>query len=190
MSIITDALRKAENERELKSKKVVEADVPIAAILRTEEQIFPSHRLAETNFSQRAKTKSKKPVSGIKQFFIHHNLTWKHPAFIAVSVILFACLLMMALIPKKTVLIVQANKDENIQKQVTKAISSTMQSSPLALPYVLSGISRVGSSEYAIINGMIVQVGDSIDGAYIEEIFEREVTLNTRSGEIKLNLKS
>lgn len=54
--------------------------------------------------------------------------------------------------------------------------------------YVLSGISVTGGDHYAVVNGSIVQKGDSIDGAYVKDVLDREVVLETRTAEIKLKL--
>ena len=48
----------------------------------------------------------------------------------------------------------------------------------------------MGSDRYALVNGQIVQAGDSIDGAHVKEILDREVVLETRAGEIRLKIQS
>ncbi len=55
-------------------------------------------------------------------------------------------------------------------------------------PYVLSGVSIFGNERYAVINGRIVTIGDSIDGAYVKEIMDRNVVIETKTSEIKLKL--
>ena len=185
MSIITDALRKAENERELKAKRVSEKEASSATTL-TEEEIFP--QFPKVVVPHKVEIEDQKTISEIKKFFRNYSPVWKRPVLFVTAIFFLFGLLILALLPKKTVLVVQANKDSNIQKQISSAISNTVQSN-LRLPYVLSGISKLGNSQYAIINGMIVQQGDSIDGAHVREILNGEVVLETRAGEIRLKIK-
>ena len=73
---------------------------------------------------------------------------------------------------------------------VPGAASRTIDMVGVNLPFTLTGISVQGSDRYAIINGEIVQEGNSIDGAHVKEILDREVVLETRAGEIKLKIPS
>ena len=60
----------------------------------------------------------------------------------------------------------------------------------MKLPFTLSGISAWGPDRYAIVNGAIVQEGDSVGGALVKQILGREVILETRNGEVKLKITS
>lgn len=185
MSIITDALKKAESERELKAKHVSESEASSATTL-TEEEIFP--QFPKSILFPEIKVEDEKPIPRIKQSFGKYNPPWKHPAFILTAVFFLLGLLILQFLPKKTVLIVRSDKDGNIQKQISRSISSSITFNSPKLPYVLSGISKLGNSQYAIINGVIIQQGESINGAYVREILNDEVTLETQAGEIRLKI--
>jgi hypothetical protein len=58
------------------------------------------------------------------------------------------------------------------------------------MPYLLSGISVSEDDRYAVVNGQIVTEGDLVDGAYVKQILERDVVLDTKTSEIKLKLPS
>ena len=49
---------------------------------------------------------------------------------------------------------------------------------------------RAGNNHFAIINGTIVQKGDSIDGAHVKEVLENEAVLETRAGEFRLKIEN
>lgn len=57
-----------------------------------------------------------------------------------------------------------------------------------AFSYALSGISTFDDKHYAIINGLVLQAGDSVDGAMVKDITDREAILETRAGELKLRI--
>lgn len=54
--------------------------------------------------------------------------------------------------------------------------------------FVFSGMTTQDSEQYAIINDQIVRVGEVIDGATLNEIGDRQVTLNLRGKKITLQL--
>ena len=167
MSIITDALRKAEDERELKAKLASATETSQVAV--TEEKLLPSQTLSESIFSHQVMQEQLADTIEIE-----NKLTWKHPfLFLAVGFFVLSICIWMVL-PKPT---------------VPRTISNAAQSKSAGLSYVLSGVSKLGSSRYAIINGMILQVGESIAGAQVKEILDNEVTLVTKAGEIKLIIK-
>jgi len=187
MSIITDALKKAESERELKGKHLAAELAPIAA---AEEKLVSS--VTESILPDQIKIESEKPIPEIQKFPINRRPIWENPVLIIASifVLFFLIFLVFSFIPKKAILIVQSNKDGGDQKQIIRSVSRSIESSPIAMPYVLSGVSKLGSAQYAIINGMIVQKGESIDGAFVSEISERKVTLETKAGKIQLKIQS
>lgn len=172
MSIITDALKKAEHERELKAKPTPEPEMSTATVTEVEPEV--STAIPQPLEAMEAVLEES--ISQTGQFHSSSKPTWKNPVFIGASAIFLMCLLALIFVPRKTVL------------KMSQPVSVSASGKSLALPYVLSGISQMGDRHYAIVNDIILQAGDSIDGAHVREILEGEVTLDTRAGEIKLKL--
>ncbi len=165
MSIITDALRKAEDEKELKAKRVATIETPQPEV--REEKVSPAQTLTESIFSQQV---MQEQLADSVEFEEKSN--WSRPfRILAVGfVVLSVCIWLV--LPKKA---------------AAPTITHTAQKAGLS--YVLSGVSKLGDSRYAIINGAILQEGETIAGAQVKQILDNEVTLATRTGEIKLNIK-
>ena len=230
MSIITDALRKAEEERGRKTKQTVEqvlvqADLEQEELLKrfgyatkpnTAETVLPPESLqikppANVFISIIQKTLVSVSLISICFLVVYLGPRWLlNPGSFsedwasfensAASKIDF---LIPGLMPhNRSVISVQETAlipSQGIigEESPVSASGATEGSVPVsALPkepesaYVLSGISVMGSSRYAVVNDSIVQKGDSIDGAYVKEILDREVVLETRSAEIKLKIPS
>ncbi len=191
MSIITDALRKAENERELKAKQASDDTAEVIAVTEEEEALVAS---ANSAFPAKVPSfqnlKPEIPIAvGVKELLNQNQPAWKYSTFLMVCAFFLVCLFVF-LLSRKPVVILQSNMG-SVRGQANKpAVFNFLKTQTVQLPYVLSGISSAGNNHYAIVNGMIVQQGDSIDGAHVKEILEQEIILETRAGEIKLNLKS
>lgn len=54
--------------------------------------------------------------------------------------------------------------------------------------YRLTGITNFGEKTMAVINGEIVGIGETVSGAVVTDIQDKEVRLNARGREIRLNL--
>lgn len=201
MSIISDALRKAEQERELKAKLASQEsnstavlEEPVILPDYADEIIHPKPKVSKVAKEPLAK----KPVLQIKTIIRVFAVV----VFLCVSVLLSVAiiffiyrLIVLNLITVKprriSFPIVQT---EPVQVKTTMIPQSKMEKSVVVqhnqLPYTLSGVTHVGNDHYAIINGAIVQIEDTVDGAHVKAISEREVVLETRDGEIKLKLAS
>lgn len=173
MSIITDALKKAEQERALKAQKTAD-EVQIREIALQEEAIIRSLIKDIPNIS---KEPAKKVQSEVVLF--GRAVQWRYIAiasFAALCAILFFW-------PK--------NQNERIVIQTSAPaapVSQNFVTKFRGFPYVLSGASVVNDHRYAIVNGKIVQKGDSIDGAFVKEVIDKGVILETTQGEIKLKI--
>ena len=162
MSIITDALKKAESEREQKAKNAAEN---LAAVAVAEEEML-QERLSVSEFVEKIKSSS-------------HTQSPRHSVLRYSNFLIVAAAILFSLL---AILIVSLRTPAPRKGQFS--------STPKKLPYALSGISVSDVGRYAIINGIIVGPGDSIDGAQVKEVLENEVTLTTRTGELALELKS
>jgi len=49
-------------------------------------------------------------------------------------------------------------------------------------PYVVSGVAQGAGPSFAVINGQILSVGETVNGATLMEIYENTVRLRTQSG--------
>jgi len=80
---------------------------------------------------------------------------------------------------------------QNRSAQKGTQSETALDSQALAVPpYSLTGISVWGQDRYAFVNGEIVTIGDTVDGAIISDILEREIVLNTKAGEFRLKIPS
>lgn len=67
--------------------------------------------------------------------------------------------------------------------------SVPVPSQPAPVSFVLSGISTSIDGRYAVVNEVIVQEKDVVQGALVKEISDRQVKLQTEEGEIILALQ-
>ena len=204
MSIITDALKKAEREREMKTKQTLDESAAVAV----EEESKP----AETTQIQLTPVENERigslpPSVGGDKFSLNHFQVsdTRVRDVIIVAGIVFGCLVALALLPRwpsigRNLSVVWHSGDGASAFRMSPAGgplgSGALRMPPafsedksfVQFPFVLSGISALGGDRYAIVNDKIVQQGDSVDGAHVKDILDREVVLETRSGEIKLKI--
>ena len=204
MSIITDALKKAEREREMKTKQTLDESAAVAV----EEESKP----AETTQIQLTPVENERignlPPSARGEKFGLDRFQFSDTRVrdvIIVAGIVFGCLVALALLPRwpsigRNLSVVWHSGDGasafRMSPAGTPLGSGALRMQPafsedksfVQLPFVLSGISALGKDRYAIVNDKIVQQGDSVDGAHVKDILDREVVLETRSGEIKLKI--
>ncbi|MBI4367786.1 MAG: hypothetical protein HY588_00165 [Candidatus Omnitrophica bacterium] len=183
MSIITDALKKAEREREAKAKTareeaesvLVEEEKTVDAFL--ESVAAPSAELSFTK-ADAAISPQRVPPS----FFTGKDL-W------VILGIVSLCFLGLWVVSRAPLVSGHFSFPWRLfQTTGISKVASSARSQGVQLPYVLSGISASGAKPYAIVNGIIVEQGHSINGAYVKEIQNQEVVLETRAGEIRLKL--
>ena len=193
MSIITDALKKAEYERELRAKQAPEKSTVDVLLEQTEDLetslagvgTVPSER--EDIVIPSTSTPTLGRPSGVSSFRLTEILI-----LVAIFAICFSVLFFLTRWPsvgKKFSgdAFIGIGSVGNTSPQGNVSSSAAQKS---RLPYVLSGISAFEQNRYALINGSIVQQGDSIDGARVKEILEREVILETPLGETRLKIPS
>ena len=242
MSIITDALRKAEEERELKTKRPVEtvlaqADFEQAELLKRFGYTKSGKEVAALSTgSIRVQKPSVNLFVSVLQktlisislvtvcfFVVYLGPRWlinpgsfsedmsliKNDTSSKINFLITSIserissfsgpevALMPSQEPEKKVSVLSAPVSEEVQEappiptveiQPVPALSVPVVAQGPERSYVLSGISVMGNDRYAVINGSIVQKGDSIEGAYVKDILDREVVLETRSAEIKLKI--
>ncbi|MBI4373154.1 MAG: hypothetical protein HY585_05475 [Candidatus Omnitrophica bacterium] len=196
MSIITDALKKAEKERELKARSASQQ-----AAMALMEEVQPATREAAILEQPSLHENDAVDVSSNEPVRIVLNrsgwfLGLQFKEMLILSVVVVAAFVVLTLLP--TWPTIGSNFSLSwrpIQKgslfqnyQVSNTVSHG--GGTLDLPYDLSGISVSGDNRYALVNDTIVQKGDSIDGAFVKEISDQEVVLETRTGEIKLRTSS
>ncbi len=190
MSIITDALKKAEYERELRTKQASGKSTADVLLEQTEDLetslagvgTIPSET-EDVVFPSRSTPTLSRP-SGVSSFRLTEILI-----LIAIFSICFFVLFFLTRWPsvgKK--FSGDAFINVGTASPQGNASSSAVQKS--RLPYALSGISAFEQNRYALINSSIVQKGDSVDGARVKEILEREVILETPLGETRLKIPS
>ena len=180
MSIITDALKKAEQDRELKTKsQVSETSVQTAPIAEPEQDELSAQILSESVLAQNLQVETEKPESPESIETLQAPPQRKYAWIFSVSVVsLF--ILAFLIFPKKSTIMTTSGASAPAGQFFPKSQGA----------FNLSGITKLDKDFYAIINGEIVQVGDSIGGATVKEIMDREVILKTRSGEVKLIIVS
>ncbi len=197
MSIITDALKKAERDRGQKLGEKA-GEIPVASL---KETMKPSQVLEEeeklleenlTKMTSRAGT----------PFFAWPHFSWREANVFVVRgtlVIGFAVLVvflfltfrweasdhMVASVSLPTVQVPSGGKTVSA---ATKTFFPKRQAAQPTLSYTLTGISTFDDKHYAIINGLVLQTGDSVDGAVVKDITDREAILETRAGELRLRI--
>ena len=207
MSIITDALKKAEYERELKTKRAQE-EVAQATLEETKSQESVSV-LTDPVVSESFKSMVWPEKNEFRDQKRSSFLSFQPREVLILVGILLALLLVLLLLPRwpssgKNFSVVWRPADRGSFFQVSPVGGSfrpgaSVPSLPtrgfedngfVKLPFSLSGISASGNNRLAIVNNRIVQEGDGIDGAHVKQILDREVIIETRSGEVKLKLQS
>lgn len=205
MSIITDALKKAEQERELRAKRVTEEtkiDLPEVEEVKAVEVLLEQSHLVETHIEQSIHPTRFEGTTSLPKSDWFFSPRFREVIVTSlIVVVVISCLSVLVLLPSwsgfgSNVSIAWHSFWNASLFQVPPMYENTLSMKPrnfngsgINLPFSLSGISRQGNSRYAIVNGVIVQKGDSIDGARVKEILEREVVLETRAGEIKIKLQ-
>ncbi|OGW86148.1 MAG: hypothetical protein A3C35_06425 [Omnitrophica bacterium RIFCSPHIGHO2_02_FULL_46_11] len=214
MSIITEALRKAEREHELKAKRALqEAASGLADPGKSQNVLLAQSEAVEHHIQQSV---LQEEVS--QAVFRRPAWYWSsrlQAVFLAALGVL-VCAFILTILPKwpqigNNFSIVWQPSVEKGSSQISiseqgvfsgtvgafsQGNGSRTQKSELQgknMPtsqFVLSGISVMGNDHYAIVNGTIVQKGDSIDGAYVKDVFNQEVILQIKDGEIKLKIPS
>jgi hypothetical protein len=198
VSIITDALKKAELDREQKAKHAAEEALERAALTAVKEQ----EEIAETAIAEEvieeevlpAPTPIPAPTPRLEKVSpVYTRKSVLPPYFREVAVfgaVVLGILLLLLVIPK------WPGVGENLTvlwhpgQNWEKAKSTRVEASGLNVPFTLSGVSNLGDERYAFINGEILTVGDSIQGAYVLEILDHGVVLETKAGEIKIAIQS
>lgn len=197
MSIITDALKKAEQEHELKAKSTSqEAAVALVedAEASRETAVLDRPEIHETYVENIIPTGPDKAASNRSVWFL--ELQFRE--VLILSGVVFLVVFVLFLLPKWptiggnfSLLWRPAQGGSVFQVgPIIKPVPRGMDGRTISLPFQLSGVSASGNNRYAIVNGTIVQKGDSIDGAFVKEILDQEVILETRAGEIKLKISS
>ncbi len=193
MSIITDALKKAEQEREQKTKRTVgktETVVPAIEEAKPVDVLLEQSHVVEDHIEKRIHI-SKEIPSRFREVAIVSLI-------IGIVILSLSALFLLPSWPGRgSNLSIISHPFWNAgffqvpkiyQQNTLPAKSRSFDGNVLDFPFSLSGISFQGENRYAIVNGVIVQKGDLIDGAHVKEILGREVVLDTRAGEIKLKL--
>ncbi len=183
MSIITDALKKAEQDRELKLQPQTEETPVPQTIPLPEQEDLSAQILSESVLAQKLELKTEPQIPDLVTVV---EDTPKRRYSLALSIGVISLFVLAFLIfPKQSTVVTPASG-----KNHSAALAQFPKIPSIKLPYVLSGISKVDNNYYAIINGIIVQPGETIDGALVKEINDREATLETRSGKIILSITS
>lgn len=208
MSIITDALKKAERERELNAKRPLEEAA----------QVIPPEMKPQELSSRQMDAVTLEPSTGTVLPPRENKVRGRKPfqflslqpkeVLILVGMIL-SLVFVFILLPRwpstdKNLSVIWRPADRGGFFRVNSAggvLRSGLRVAPpsregsedsrfIKLPFSLSGISVLGENRYAVINNRIVQEGDAIDGALVKQILDREVVIETRSGDIKLKFTS
>ncbi len=206
MSIITDALKKAEQERELKAKRTAEDTKTVLSNETVEvkpvEVLLEQSHIVETHIEQSVHPTGFEGTTSFHKPGWFSSPRFRETAMIFLIVgIVVPCLSVLVLLPSwpgldgNASIVWHSFWNANLfqiprmyQQNVLSAKPQNFNGSGVNLPFSLSGISFQGENRYAIVNGVIVQKGDLIDGGRVKEILGREVTLDTKAGEIKLKL--
>jgi hypothetical protein len=190
VSIITEALKRAEEDKVIKEKEAAELALSGIALEAAKE----SEVVVQEHIEERRPAPEPVAASGTSRFLNRLG----QPAVIG-GLLLLAFLALWA-IPQWPMngggLSLKWNPfggaqtvtNASIERTETATIAAPETAAPL--PYVLTGITVVDGDRFALVNDQIVTVGDSVDGAFITEILDREVVLETRAGEIRLKIRN
>ena len=196
MSIITDALRKAEQERELKAKQ---GPGETETVSSETEQVKPMDMFLEQSQAVEAHIEKSIRSSAIEKATPSQ---FREAAMVSlIAGVVALCLVALVLLPVWPGFGNHFSTVQNpfwntslfqvppmYQQNILAVKPQGFNGGGVHFPFSLSGISFQGENRYAIVNGVIVQKDDSIDGARVKEILKREVTLDTKAGELKLKL--
>ena len=202
MSIISDALKKAERERELKAKQAQEG-VPGSEAEQGKlvDSLSSQAELVEEEIKRKADSEleAMRPLLGPRRVWLRR--------FLELMILLGVVSLVVAVLfvlpfwpgPRKNSspdanLLSRANRpfggaeapgrDEkrsgrNIHLPIGRGVS---------FPFVLSGISVQGKDRYAVVNDAIVQEGDFVNGVRVKSITAEEVTLAAANEDLTLRI--
>ena len=209
MSIITDALKKAERDRGQKLRDKIEevhaasVSEPVKApqILEQEEALV-ENELAEAHTHFRTSSTAFQPKSPL---FSWPQFSWRETNVFVLSgafVVCFAALVVFLFVIFKwestdqmTVASVSlpASSVAPVSKPVPGIKKATFpkrapSASRTTLSYALTGISAFDNKHYAVVNGVVLKPGDSVDGAIVKDITDQEAVLETRAGELRLRI--
>lgn len=203
MSIITDALKKAEHERELKTKHTSGEGVAILA-----EEARPTELFLDETYIGANRTEKNVPAVETKETVFSGTArfsSWPAREIFILAGAALSGLFILSLfvrwpemvrnfsllwLPSYKASVSETPSSSILGLHLSKAQPVNFLDNNTRLPFILSGISVSGADRYAIINGKVIQEGDSINGAYLKEILDREVILETKTGEIKLKISS
>ena len=204
MSIITDALRKAERERYLQdeiSAESAQSRTALEAVRESDRMVSEALASLERRRKEmEAQTRPQVPEQNAA-FFLGSSRTRSQSrdvlTFVAIA---GAIAFVLYWIPRWPTTYKFASPTrtnafhmeevlapapiESLWKDVGSPFG--VEGERQTIPFVLSGISAFGDERYAFINGKILGVGDFIDGAFVKSILDHEVVLETKTGEIKL----
>lgn len=191
MSIITEALKRAERDRERDHKHSEETAV--AVISEELEQAKEMAQEAPLPVSEEEPPVVTAPEPAAPQqapqpgFFVWQFSREQARDILILSGVIVICALVLVMLfqwPRPA-------PDASLGAPLTPSVSTTSRrTSGPALPFVLTGVSSTGTSRHGIVNGVVVQEGDTVDGAIVKSIGDHELTLETRAGEIKLKIQS
>lgn len=122
------------------------------------------------------------------------DLQGPSPASLKVRAVLAGLLIFVAAFFVMQSLVPVISKWVSPKKVASSAKGMVKPSKPLSphgfsnRSFVLSGMITQDHEQYAIINDQIVRVGEVIDGATLNEVGDRQVTLNLRGKKITLQL--
>lgn len=197
MSIITDALKKAERDRELKAKQGLQD----TAFAGANGDNSTATLLAQSDAVEQHIEKSKFE-EGIDQA-IFRRPDWYQSSQLQVIFLFIAaglaCALVLFALPEwprigeNFSIVWQPFNSKSKNHSYTSGLGvfgKGIRTSVSASQFTLSGITSTGNDHFAIVNGTIVQKGGSIDGAYVKDISNQEVILETKNGEIILKIPS
>ena len=213
MSIISEALKKAEQERIAKGKSSFTGErAGYGTGSLTDQLAAIEVDVTKRILASQIQYGDLKP----KHFFFLWEF-WK--AFLFLGVIVLLCLTLF-LLPRWPSLAEKNSSDiwqsstetvssqaisANVSPEIPAATSDKMpvqenSSSPEAgkseentppvpvNPYVLTGLSVSGKDHYAIVNRLVVKVGDLIGQAHVKSIENGQVVLDTDTGEVTLQM--
>ena len=185
MSIITEALTKAQEKRKNDGHQKIE--------VKTAEE-----KIIKIQNGDLGIAKQTKPVEDIKS------------AFNIKSIVIFGIIIAASVASLKLIPFIHKPAVKNLPKQAAEPQAPQAQAAPQQIPqskpepasapykfnlsnplfeFSLEGIISGNGAPVAIINKQLVGVGDEVKGAIVSEIKEDEVILNYNGEELTLQLK-
>lgn len=200
MSIITDALKKAESARGPKASQTAEEARAAAC---AEEAIVPELTWRKLGPKETRVEKDGSPAARERSSrrFVSFSLRQFLEILILLAIVLLSLGVLFVLprwspMGRNFSVIGEAVQKAVVaprgvfRQEIPQTASPKVEEVSAKLPFTLSGISAWGADRYALINGVVVEKGDSIDGARVKEIFDRAVILETNAGEVKLKIRT